>query len=187
VIVLREPVARAHSSYWRAVRYGETRSFLEAVEAELATPLPRNGEVVHPGYVGPGFYTDPVKRYEVTFPGGVHVLFFEELVADARRELRRVLEFLGVDPAYADRCAIDVHNRALVPRNDLARRVLLSGRIRRVARILVPESLRPRVDRLVLGPGPQLEIEPEARRLLEDVYAADRKRLEQVLNRRAPW
>jgi Sulfotransferase family len=187
VIVLREPVARAHSSYWRAVRYGETRTFLEAVRAELSAPLPRNGDVAHPGYVAPGFYADPVERYERTFPGGVRVLFFEEVVADPRRELRHLLEFLEVDPEYADRRAFDVRNRALVPRNELARRLLFSWRIRGVARALVPESVRPRVDRLVLGDGPQPEMESEARHLLEEAYAADRERLEQVLHRRVPW
>jgi hypothetical protein len=187
VIALREPVERAFSSYWRAVRYGETRSFLEAVEAEMKTPPRRNGEVAHPGYVDPGFYADRVAVYSRTFPGNVIVLFFEELVGDTRGQVRRVFQFLEVDPGFADRFSVDVHNSALVPRNDLARRVLLSRRTRALASAVVPRSLRRRVDRLVLGPGAKPEIEPEARRLLEGAYASDKERLELLLGRRAPW
>ncbi|MGI8533797.1 MAG: sulfotransferase domain-containing protein, partial [Candidatus Limnocylindrales bacterium] len=39
----------------------------------------------------------------------VIILLYEECVADPRRQLRRTFEFLGLDPAAADR--IDVHRR----------------------------------------------------------------------------
>jgi hypothetical protein len=180
VVVLRNPVARAYSAYWHRVRYGdEARPFLEAIR-----PQPSDGR---PSYVRAGLYAEPIERYLETFGDRLHVLFQEELAADTRGELRRILEFLGVDSTAADRIRLDVRNATALPRNRVVRRLYQSPRLRSVVDRAVPLALQPRVERLLLRRDGVPPMEPEARRLLEDFYAAEPPALERLLGRPVPW
>jgi hypothetical protein len=183
LVALREPVSRAHSRYLHAARATERRTFLEAVRDELAEP-PGDAPSL---YVGRSRYADDVERYLETFGDRVHVLFFEELTADPAAELRRVFAFLELDPEPADRLEAERHNELSRPRNALVKRLLGSSRARSVGRALVPLAVQPRVERLLLVPTARPEIEPEARELLVEHYAADVERLERLLGRPAPW
>jgi hypothetical protein len=182
VISLRDPVERAYSAYWQAVRLGDERlSFLEAVQAEIgdpSRPLSR--------YLVPSSYADPVKRYLDTFGDAVHVLFFEELAEDARRETRRIFEFLDLKADVADQLDAAAHNPFALPRNQAARIVHNSQRIRAAARAVVPLGLRLRMVNLLLKQPPKPEMEPEAQELLAAHFAPDVERLRGVLGR-VPW
>jgi hypothetical protein len=185
VIVLRDPVARAYSDYWHKVRYGrEARPFLERIQAQLVDERRRRPS---PGYVGAGLYAEPVERYLGTFGDRVLVLFQEELAADTLGELRRVLEFLGVDAALADRIRLVVRNATALPRNALVRRLYRSSALRAAGVRLIPGSLQPGLERLLLRRDGIPPMDPEARRLLEDFYAAEPAALERLLGRAVPW
>jgi len=185
VVVLRNPVARAYSAYWHKVRYGgETRTFLEAVRP--LQPVP-GGRTCAPSYVRGGLYAEPIERYLDTFGEHLHVLFQEELAADTRGELRRILEFLGVDATATDRIRLDVRNATALPRNRVVRRLYSSPRLRSLGERAVPVSLQPRLERLLLRRDGVPPMEPEARRFLEGFYAAEPAALERLLGRPVPW
>ena len=185
VVVLRDPVARAHSAYWHKVRYGgETRPFLEA----LRTKPPARGDGKQtPTYLGGGIYAEPIARYLETFGDRLHVLFQEELAVDTRGELRRILEFLGVDAAAADGIRLGVRNATALPRNRVVRRLYRSQRLRSFGARAVPVPLQPRLERLLLRRDGVPPLEPEARRLLEEFYAAEPPALQRLLGRPVPW
>ena len=185
VVVLRNPVNRAYSSYWHTVRYGgEQRPFLEALEPVSSTPGGRRRPTRH---VKGGLYAEPIERYLQIFGDRVHVLFQEELAADTRGELRRILAFLGVDSTAADRIRLDVRNATALPRNRVARRLYRSQRLRSIGDRAVPVALQPRLERLLLRRDGVPPMEPEARRLLEDFYAEEPPVLERLLGRPVPW
>lgn len=185
VIVLRDPVARAYSDYWHKVRYGrESRPFLERIQVQLADPRRR---MPGPGYVGAGLYAEPLGRYLETFGDRVLVLFQDELSADTRGELRRVLEFLGVDVAVADRLRLGVRNATALPRNALVRRLYRSPRLRAAGVRVIPQPLQPGLERLMLRRDGLPAMEPEARRLLREFYEAEPAALEPLLGRPVPW
>jgi hypothetical protein len=185
VIALRDPVERAYAFYWTGVKYGgRTESFLEAVRREVALPEPEWPSTL---YVGYSLYADGVRRYLDAFGDAVTVIFFEELGRDTRGELRRLFARLGVDPAPADAMDVERHNSFALPRNELSRRVLTFRPLRDAARAVVPARLRPRVERILLSSPPRPEMEPEARRLLEEAFAPERPRLEAMLGRQLPW
>jgi hypothetical protein len=180
VVVLRNPVDRAYSAYWHRVRYGgETRPFLVTIRQPLTPGRPR--------YVRGGLYAESIERYLETFGDRLHVLFQEELAADTRGELRRILEFLGVDATAADRIRLDVRNATALPRNRVVRRLYGSPRLRSLGERAVPVSLQPRLERLLLRRNGVPPMELEARRLLEDFYAAEPPALERLLGRSVPW
>jgi hypothetical protein len=178
LISLRDPVERAWSHYWTHVRIGtERRTFREAVEAELAgrTEL----TAVPPPYVSRGYYADQVRPYAERF-GHVHVLFFEELVADVRGSMRAVFGFLGLDPAPAELIKAVAHFRFAIPRSGLARRLLGRRAVKGLAAFRGP---RQRV--LMRHRKPELDDELRAR--LRAIYAEHDERLRALLGRSLPW
>jgi hypothetical protein len=191
LIVLRDPVARAYSGYWHSVRYGrERRPFLDAIRAGADLDDPR---LRHPSteagswYLRAGQYPAHVKRYLETFGDRVLVLLFEELTVETRTAMRRTFEFLGVDADVADRVRLPVRNAGSLPRNPLFRRLYRSARVRAAGRRVVPASLQPPLERVLLRRGGFPPMDPEARRLLEEFYAPEGPALERLLGRALPW
>ena len=182
VISLRDPVDRAYSAYWHAVGHGaEGRPFSQAVRDELDDPSSQDSR-----YVRSSFYADSVSRYLEIFAGAVHVLFFEELVADLPAELRRIFERLGVDGDAVQRTDDGARNSFGLPRNRVVGRVLNSPWPRAAARLALPLSVRLRLeDRLLKRPS-RPPLEPETRELLTARLAPDVERLRTILGR-IPW
>lgn len=98
--IFREPVARAHSQWWHAVRAGsETLQFPEALAAEAERAR------VQPNlcYVARSSYADQIEAYLRYFPvESMLFLLFEDLLRDQAAVARRAFDFLGVDPDLAD-------------------------------------------------------------------------------------
>ena len=184
VIGVRDPVERSHSMYWQRVRVGvERRSFAAAVAAELEPGLPPQ----RGGYVSHVRHARNVARFLGLFGANVHVVVFEELIGDVRRELRRLFDFLGVDPAVADGMRPDRHNPFAQPRNRFAARLLGAARTRKAARALVPYTLRWPIESRLLETRPKPPLDPETDRLLTEFFAPDVRELTMLLGRGLPW
>jgi hypothetical protein len=99
VAILRNPVTRAYSQYWYRRRLlDEPLSFERAVTAY-------RGEVYRPGergYFSRGFYLTYLDRYLKFFPREqVHVLLFEDMVADPPAFYRDLFRFLDVEETFS--------------------------------------------------------------------------------------
>ena len=183
VIALRDPVERAYSHYWTAVRYGlEQRTFLDAVRSELELSLPLGHGA--PAYVDRGFYAERVERYRGLFDGRVHVVLFEEMSAAPEDALGALLLELGLEPEPIE---LRRENAFALPRNAAAGAILRSPRMRRAVRALLPQAVNARAESLLLQTGEKPPMEPEARELLTAAYAEDRLRLPKVLGRDPTW
>ena len=88
LIILRDPVARAYSQYWHQVRNGSaTRTFENTIQYAPDTLLQR------------GFYLQQIKRYYRLFPANqIHVILFEQLIAEPRTTMASTFDFLGLPP-----------------------------------------------------------------------------------------
>jgi hypothetical protein len=184
VVSLRDPVERAYSHYLHLSRYGVSLPpFLELVQHQLAER--------HPYWEMPivltGRYAQSLRRWRASFDGQLHVMFFEDFVADQRREVRRILEFLGVDTAAAETLPLERRNPGRLPRNPLLRRLYGARRLRRLAEGLVPRRLHATLERAALQTERPPEMDPEARRLLGELYDSEREELEQLVGRPLPW
>jgi Sulfotransferase family len=184
IIMLRDPVSRAHAHYWNDVREGiETRSFADAVEEELAGPPGAWG--VSSLYVDCGFYAERVAGYLDAFGENVLVLLFEEFVDDPGARVEQTQSFLGVDlrrPA-----AFEPHNVFALPRNRLSRKILGNGVSRNLARRLLPRAVRAYGRELLLAPAAKPPMEPEIGRRLHEVYRSDVDGVARLLGRTLPW
>lgn len=156
VAMLREPIARAHSS-WRFTRANglEPLDFEAAIAAEperLADPPDEFHREVRPhAYLERSRYGEQLLMWLEHHPREhLHVIIFERFAANPVAEMRALLTFLGADPAGAD----DPEVRRIL---DAAHNVSDAG------------------DGAAAGPS------PEARRRVAAALADDREDVEAVL------
>ena len=103
VMLLRDPAARLWASYTDKLRRGrlpEAMPFERFVDRCLA--LRANGTDGFEGNryyrtLSSGFYVEHLPRWFDAFPGRVHVMFAEHVVADPSGELARLLTVLDLD------------------------------------------------------------------------------------------
>jgi hypothetical protein len=183
VVILRDPVERAYSHYLNDVREGlETRTFLDAVREQIKTP---EAQPWPSRYVAYGHYVEGLRHAREIFGSRLLIVTFEEVATAGDAVLSQVAEFLGLDregfPA-----TLGHHNRAAIPRNELARRLMGSGSLRRVSRVLVPPGARHAVRRALVG-GEAPVMDEWSRALLVDEYRDERSALAELLGREPDW
>ena len=103
IIMLRNPIERAHSSYWHTVKAGlEDATFEQAIanekersEAIIGTPL---AEVAPYAYAARGTYFQQLTNWLQFFDQSrFEIILLEDFSADPRKTLDNVFAFLGVD------------------------------------------------------------------------------------------
>jgi hypothetical protein len=201
IILLRNPVDQMHSQHGEMLFQGDEdiRDFGQALAAEADR---RCGRRIPPGcrkhfgllYRDIARYAEQVDRYLSVFgPGGVCVVLYDDLVADAAGTYRRVLDFLDVDPAPVP--TFDVVNANKVIRSRRARDLLrhTPPALQRVGRMVVPNqyaraALRRRLHGLNTERRPRTAVEPGLRLALQQEFEPDIRRLERLLGRDlTPW
>lgn len=188
VISLRDPIERANSHYWLGVRNGtESRSFMEAIDAELQSGAEHQVAHGFGAYVDRGFYVERLQRYLSAFGGDVLVLHFEDFARDPVRQLRKVFRFLSVDEDEAAAIRFERKEAFSLPRNRVVGKLYGSRPGRAAGRLLVPSLLRPHVERTMLSRHPKPLLSEDARRVLARTYGDERKRLEALLDETLPW
>lgn len=118
--IFRNPVDRAYSNYWHAVRSGgEWLSFEEAVRRESE----RVKEDIWKGYVRRSQYVEQVERFLEYFDReAMHFCLLEDLKQDPGSVLNNVCSFLGLDRGQLDLGAHDRRkNVTRAPRSIRAR------------------------------------------------------------------
>lgn len=203
IVMLRNPVDMLASLHSQSLLNGveDIEDFEEAVAAE---PDRRAGRRVPPNN-GPVpwrlFYSelarfhDQVERYFVTFGRDqVHVILYDDLVADTPRTYRGVLEFLGVDPEFAPDFEVINANKRLRSRW-LQQRVWNieqdASALRRLGTALLPHPIRsallrrvvPALRRFNTESTRRQPVSPEVRNRLYEELARDIEKLSVLLDR----
>lgn len=187
IAVLRDPVDRARSAFHHARRIGKVdrRAALEDVYREEARR--RVTERSWTRIRWDGMYARHLERYLEHFPREqLHVLFFEELVADPDGTLAGLWRFVGREGTVGAelphrnrgrdaRLPVVERTFAHLGRTQRARRWALAGRaLRTVQRLQARE----------LAPAP---LAGEAVSQIVEDYAPEVDRLTALLGRRPPW
>lgn len=196
IAMLRNPVDQMHSQHSEMLYQGEEdiRDFAAALAAEEDR---RRGQRLPAGcrkafslfYRDLASYADQVDRYLSLFgPERVHVIIYDDFAADTAGVYRGVLEFLDVDPGHEPTFAVVNSNKAV--RSTFAQGQLRAGSptLRRLARLVVRDhraraSLRRRVATLNTVRRPRPPVDPALRRRLEEEFAPEVRRLEDLLGR----
>lgn len=181
IAVLRQPADRAFS-HWLFQRKQTAEPLADFQAAMQAEPdrIARNW--AHRFHYGrQGFYGEQLKRYYSLFPREqILVLLYDDLLADAQGFMRKIFEFLEVDPAFEP----DLSERFNVsgePRNGFVRWAL---NVAKPVRWYAEQYLSPRIvspiGRILLTrkrPNPAILNE-----LIED-YRADIAKTQELIGR----
>ncbi len=142
IVVLRNPVDRAFSSYLHVVRDGrENLSFEDGLLAE-EDRIRRGWEYIW-HYRRAGLYTEQVERFLTLF-GREQLRFYlyDDFLADPALLLSDVYEFLGVDSGFVASTSLRP-NTTGVPKNQLLGRLLFQPNpLKATAKRLMPQRLR---------------------------------------------
>ena len=198
VAVLRNPPDMAHAMHGQRVTNG-SEPILDFEDALAADASPDGGgperlAMIRTSgtYRERASYAQQLERWLAVFPRDrLHIMLFDDLVADTPTEFRKLLEFLDVDPTY--RPTFDVRNasyrwasgwKALISsepvrwtRHELLPKLLGEDGTARVARAI---NRRARIFR---RSTPRPALSPEVRRRLEADFTDDVTRLSAILDR----
>lgn len=101
IIMLRNPVDRAYSNFYHAVRNGRetTDSFIEALQREDDRVNNNWSPLYH--YKRKGFYFEQIKRYYDSFgPEKIKIYLFENFIINPEPICKDIFGFLGVDQSF---------------------------------------------------------------------------------------
>lgn len=185
VVVLRDPVQRAFSSWLHLVRDDrEWLSFEAALDAEPERIAADWIPLWH--YVAVGRYAEQLTRwFEHTSPERFHILLHDDLRSDPVAALRDVFRFLDVDPNVEVDTTLE-RNVSGVPKSRALQRMLSRPHpVKDAAKRLLPPAVK---DRLVtwlrrrnVGDKPALDAATASR--LRARFDDDVAKLEELLGR----
>jgi len=116
IIILRNPIERAYSSYQHFVKLGRgDQSFEESLTLEDKRIEEGWNFMWH--HKRMGFYSKQVEAFQKEF-SKVYVTFFEDMKDSGEQYMKSLFEFIGVDPDVR----VDtkkVHNQSKVPKSKL--------------------------------------------------------------------
>jgi hypothetical protein len=189
IIILRDPVVRAHSHFLMARQSGAESEpvFLKALQDEVS----RGTTDWHVSrlYVLHGKYFQQVQRYIETFGReSVLVLLFDDLTRQPSQVLASVARHIGVNSDFFETVdLIAAQNAFKMPRSHVAYRLATSPVISKLRKRLLPASVQAwlRSSPLLYG-NKKPSLDDESRHLLQEIYDPDISRLEDLLGRRMP-
>lgn len=199
LLILRDPVQRAWSSYWFARAHGwETLDFEQAWEAEQTgsrTGYIAGTELRH---LGNGLYATHVEACRNVFGNRCLVVLLDDLRNEQAATLGAVLEHIGLSAAEASPVGGDVRkNEAFEPHVRWLHSLVNKEDAlhKQIARRLLPPKARYWFDERVTKPllafntrrRKTPEMPAETRMRLEAFYRDEMLRLQELLGRELPW
>ncbi len=193
IVILREPVQRAHAWYWNMIREGqETLPFIEALKAEEDrirqdwAELEFYGSMRY-GYYRGGRYASQIRAYLNDFPSEhFHILLLEDLQTDPAGALRKICTFLGIRADFEFNSIQS--NAAVTPRHrGLHQLIRGPSRGKDLGKHLIPFPIWHRMKLFLLRIN-QREFEypaigVEAEQYLKSRYASERSDLSALIGR----
>jgi hypothetical protein len=189
IIMLRDPVIRAHSYYLMHLRMGgeSAPTFWEALERDKHRN--KTSWFTSWQYVEAGLYYEQVRRYVDTFGSGqVLIRLFDDLTKNPEELFQDIAGHLGIDPAPFHEVNLqEAHNAFKMPRFRSLYQVARSDLSRKLREKLFPEALQVwlRTSPLLYG-RKKPPLDDTSRRYLQEIYDPDITLLEELLGRPLP-
>jgi len=183
IILLRDPIERAYSHFLKLVSFGQdSHPFSESIKKALKAPPDYSGRVVECG-----LYYEQVKRYVNLFgKDQVKIYIYEEFFKDPRSYVKEILEFLGINEEPPSSVG-EIHNPLIEPRGKIAKKIMQSKLMKKAGKKILPKSAGPSLKIIFGKKTKKPPMQGEAKKLLEEIYNDDVKKLENLLGRSLPW
>ena len=187
LIILRDPVDRAYSSFLHMVRDGREpcATFEQALDREGARVSANWSHMWH--YARMGLYAEQVYRYAKCFRAEqLAVFLYDDFQRDPQQILRKAFEFLGVDTSFVPRLGVR-YNVSGRPRSARLHQFLTAnGPVARAVKAALPVRLRRRMKNAVMSSNLDVAVPPLAaaiRQRLKAFYREDILRLQDLIGR----
>lgn len=190
VFVLREPVARAYSSYLMERLYNRVDFEFEELPEIMAQHPERLKEWQREAILEFGYYDKYVEQLYALFPRENILLFkFEEFAKDPIVVVRKLFRLIEVDGEYFPRVRV-VHNETAIPRSKLMataikKMLVEENPVKKVASAVLPTGVRARLGKGIRNvnrgktdqkPG----IAPAVKEYLRNHYKEHNEKLAQI-------
>ena len=186
LVTLRDPVERLYSHYlMMRNNLGGLGEFMEEIARGLRHQGNRNLAILDPSL---GLYGRQIERYRRVFgERDFKVIVLEKWSGDAARTLRRIAEFLGLEPVVTGHPA-PVQRRYAEARGPLVRFVFGNRKLSRATESLIPFRLRKLIrGKFLVKQAAKPPMDPQAREFLIRYYQDDVRMTEQLLGQPLPW
>jgi hypothetical protein len=192
IIILRNPVERAYSSYLMEKNYGSAK-FEFAELPDLISKHKENDESWgFSFFIDYGLYARYIRNiYEFFPPEQVKIVLYRDLRSDALSVCREIFSFIGVDPEFKP--AVDVkHNVTQKTRSHLYAKTLMSllrsdSPVRKMLKAVVPDSKAYKYGDLLRQANRTKEkyesMDPQVRKFLVDFFKPHNDELEKLIDR----
>ncbi len=199
IFILRHPVDRAYSHYWHRVnRSGsENLSFEEAIKRAIEAEkkgVKEGEDAERISYLTRGKYAEHLERFKKVFPEErMLVLIHRDLKNKPEEVMRRVFEFIGVDPDFRGENWGEKHNVGITPKSQIADRMvkkIIFGNKAGIKFKFFMENHMPSVWKMfgkMLYREGYPPMKAKIRRVLLDYYEPHNRRLEKMIGRELKW
>ncbi|MEM6311035.1 MAG: sulfotransferase [Pseudomonadota bacterium] len=188
IVMLRNPVDKVISQYGHLRRDMREDLLLDAaLDAEQGRIDDKWGAIYH--YVTSSRYFEAIKRYFDQFGRqNVHVILFEDFVADPVREVRGVCRFIGVRDDFDFQTDVKT-NRSGAPKSATLARAIGPNRLTSFAKSVLPRKLGVQIKTWLMdrNTGAKEPVPESTRARLRDTFATEIADLETLLGRKTGW
>ncbi|MEM9137844.1 MAG: sulfotransferase [Cyanobacteria bacterium P01_F01_bin.42] len=183
IVILRNPVSRAYSSYLHLVRDGqETLSFEAALEVEAERIRDNWPPLWH--YQQRGYYFQQLQPYFDRFgPSQIRVFLFEDLVNNPTQLMKELFEFLEIDAQFVPDVSQQANSSGVPKIQWLSKLLNRKNAVKQLAKLALPRGLRKNIYATLQrsNTGGKTRISSQTKQQLIDLYREDVLQLQSLL------
>ena len=186
IIMLRSPVDRAYSAFQHVSRgFQESNSFEESLDIE-------EGRISRDEYLTPmvmykemGLYYKMVKAYLHAFKN-VHIIFYEDFRDNIEQEMEKIYDFLDITRNVKIDFSVRHNVGGKIWKNERLKYIFMSNLfIKSVLKFIIPKDFAKSIRKYLinLSTYKNLPMKDETRKMLNDYFKQDIKKLSDLLNK----
>jgi len=189
IISLRDPIERTFSHYLQGLGGGYyTGTFEEAFSIFMSNDTTDSKYEIMKHMIDGSYYYKSVKRYLETFgKKQIKIIIFEEYIADTKRKIKEILDFLDIDDDVPKNIE-KVYNPYRQPLGKVGTSLVKNETVKNLVKSLLPDTSAKTLLKFVTGKsGKKPVLGENERNEMKKLFTDDVKKLEGLLNRTFPW
>ena len=188
IIMLRNPIERAFSGYQHVKRYNvmENLDFEDAIKECENRYFINTNFTPASRYINIGLYYNMVKKFQANFGENMHIVIYDDFIADTQNELSKIFSFLNISDFV-----INTNEKYMVGgwqwKNSFLKKLFLKKNLlNKFIRFILPFQSFKKIlrNRLVqVFSTPVVKMKDTTKSSLQNLYKEDLKKLSTIIDR----
>jgi len=188
IIMLRNPIERAFSGYQHVKRYNtmENLDFEEAIKECENRYFINTNFTPASRYINIGLYYNMVKKFKANFGENIHIVIYDDFIADTKNELSKIFSFLNISE-----CLVNTNEKYMLGgwqwKNSFLKKLFLKKNVlNKLLRFIFPfKSLKKilRNSLIQIFSIPVVKMKDTTKSVLQNLYKEDIKKLSNIIDR----